>query len=79
MNACGCYISNMKALGLQVTERKNFEVCLLCSYVQNCDPHHGASFDPRGTICTKLVEVYKEMLHTKYESSTASSFREEEF
>ena len=30
-----CYMPNMKALGLPVSEKKNFEVCLLCSNVQN--------------------------------------------
>ena len=33
-----CYIPNMKALHLPVPEKKNFEVCLVCFYVQNCDP-----------------------------------------
>ena len=46
----------MKALGLPVSEKKNFEVCLLCSYVQNCDPLGWASFDPN------LVDVHKEIL-----------------
>ena len=73
----------MKALRLPVSE-KNFEVCLLCSHVQNCDPppptpRRRASFDPRGIMCTKLVEVRKEMLHNKHQSSTPSRFREEEF
>ena len=39
----------MKDLGLPVSEKKNFEACLLCSYVQNCDPGGGASFDPRSS------------------------------
>ena len=29
---------NMKAQGLAVSEKKDFEVDLLCSYVQTCDP-----------------------------------------
>ena len=36
----------MKALGLPVSEKKNFEVCLLCSYVPTCDPRGGANFAP---------------------------------
>ena len=68
----------MKALSLPVSEKKNLEVCLLCSHVQNCDPRGGASFNPRGIICTKSVEVHKEMFHTKHQSSMPSSFREEE-
>ena len=31
-------------------ERKNFEVGLLCSCVQSCDPRGGANIDPRGTL-----------------------------
>ena len=69
----------MKALRLQVSEKKNFEVCLLCSYVQTCDPCGRASFDPWGIIYKILVEVHKEMLHTKYQNSTPSIFREDEF
>ena len=42
----------MKDLGLPFSEKKNFEVCLLCSYVQNCDGGGGGGFgfDPRGII-----------------------------
>ena len=47
----------------------------LCS---TCDPQGGAGFDPRGILLTNLVEVPKEMLHTKYQSSRPFSFREEE-
>ena len=64
----------MKALSLPVSEKKNFEFCLLCSHVQNCDPWGGDSFDPRDIICTKLVEIHKEMLHNKHQSSTPSLF-----
>ena len=61
----------------KVSEKKNFEVGLLCSYVPSCDPRGGANTDPRGIIWANLVEVQKEMLHTKYQSSVPSSFREE--
>ena len=44
--------------------------------VPTCAPLGRASFDPRGIIWTNLVEVHKQMLHTKYQSSTPSSFRE---
>ena len=30
---------NIKALGLQISKKKNFEVGLLCFYVLTCDPH----------------------------------------
>ena len=36
----------MKDLGLPVSEKKNFEVCLLCSYIQNCDPGAGPFLAP---------------------------------
>ena len=39
----------------------------------------GASFDPTSIIGTNLVEVHEEMLKTKYQSSTPSSFRGKEF
>ena len=34
-------------LGLPVSEKKNFEVCL---FVPTCDPWGGANFDSRGII-----------------------------
>ena len=74
-----CYIPNIKALGLPVSEKKNFEIFFLCSYVPPCDPQGGASFDPRGIIWTNLVKVLKEMLYTKYKSFKLSSFRKKEF
>ena len=43
-------MQNIKALGLLVSEKKNFENGLLCSYFLNClncdSPQGGASFDP---------------------------------
>ena len=74
-----CHIQNIKSLCLPVSEKKNFEHWLLCSYVLTCDPRGRASFDPRGIIWTNFVEVHKEMLYNKYQSSRPSSFREEEF
>ena len=47
-------------------------------YVPTCDPRGVASFDLRGIIWTNFVEIHKEMLYTKYQSSRPSSFREEE-
>ena len=77
INACRCQSENIKAPCLPVSERKIFEVGLLCSYVPSCEPRGGANFDPKGIICTNLVKVHKEMLQTKYQSSKPSSFREE--
>ena len=74
-----CHIPNIKSLCHLVSEKKNFEDGLLRSYVPTSDPRGRASFDPRGIIWTNLVEVIKEMLYTKYQSSRPSSFREEEF
>ena len=48
----------------------------LCS---NLWPQGGANLDPKSIISKNLVEVNKEMLHTKYQSSMPSIFREEEF
>ena len=33
-----------------VSEKKNFEDGLLCSYVPTCDPRGGASFNTRGIV-----------------------------
>ena len=73
------HIQNIKSLRLPVSEKKNFEDWLLCSYVPICEPRGRASFDPRAIIWTNFVEVHKEMLYTKYQSPRSSSFREEEF
>ena len=48
----------------------------LCS---NLWPPGRANLDPRGIIWTNLVGVNMEILHTKYQSSMPSIFREEEF
>ena len=44
-----------------------------------CDPRGRASFDPTSIIWTNLVEIHKEMLNTKYQSSTPSSSEEKNF
>ena len=69
---------NIEALILPVSEKKNFEVGYLCSYVPICDPPGEASFDPT-SIWTNLVDVHRDMLKTKYQSSIPSSFRGKEF
>ena len=74
-----CCIPNIKALYLSDSEKKNLEDGLLRSYLLTCYPRGLANFDPRHIISTYLVEVHKEMLNTKYQSSTPSSFREEYF
>ena len=73
-----CYRQNIKALGLPLSEKKNSEICLLCSYAQTCEPHGRTSPDPRDIIWTNLAEVHMEMLHTKYQGSRLSSLRVKE-
>ena len=47
----GCFKADfLKFYAFQVSEKKNFEVGLLCSYVPSCDPKGKTSFDPRGII-----------------------------
>ena len=41
---------NIKALGLPLSEKKNSEICLLCSYARTCEPHGRTSPDPRGIV-----------------------------
>ena len=60
----------------RLVELWNFHSLFLCL---TYDPQGGGSFDPRGISRTNLVEVHKEMLHTKYRISTPSSIREETF
>ena len=69
-------MQNIKALGLPVSEEelRNFLSLFLCS---TYDPQGGASFDPRGIFLTNVVEVHKEMPHTKYQISMPASIREE--
>ena len=80
----------IKALDLPVSEMKNFEVGLLWSFVSTCATHPPPPPPPpprarpvltpgASIIWTKLIEVYKEMLFTKYQSSRPSSFRKQEF
>ena len=49
-----CYIQNIKALGLPVSEKKNYENGFSVPYIPTCDPRGRASFDPRGFIMNKL-------------------------
>ena len=70
--------STIKALGLPLSEKKNSEISLSCSYDRTCQPHGRTSPNPRGIVWTNLVEVPKEMLLTKYQGSRPSNFRVEE-
>ena len=53
-----CYIPNIKALGLMVSDKKIFSCFTHTSLCKPCDPWGGAIFDPRGIIWTNLVEVH---------------------
>ena len=49
-----CYIPNIKAVGLPLSEKKNFEICLLCSSAPTCDPQGMTSPDLLGIIKNEL-------------------------
>ena len=74
--SCRCDMTEYCYNQFLFQRRRILKFSFLVPVFQTCDPQGGTSFDPRGIICTTLVE---EMLHTKYQSSAPSSFREEEF
>ena len=39
-------LTNIKALCLAISEKKNFEMCHLCSYVPTCEPRGGQVLTP---------------------------------
>ena len=47
--------------------------------METIDPRGMARFDPRGMIGTLYNRDYQTLLHTKYRSSGACGFREEDF
>ena len=51
-----CYIPNIKAVGLVVSEKKIFLVFSYCRSMETIDPRGVAKFDPRGMIGTIYVE-----------------------
>ena len=51
-----CYIPNIKAVGLVVSEKKIFLVFSYCRSMETIDPQGVAKFDPRGMIGTIYVE-----------------------
>ena len=55
---------NIKYQSFPVSEKMNFEVGVLCSYVPTYEARGGASFDPQDIIWTNLVDVHTEMLTT---------------
>ena len=59
-----CYIQNMKAMGLVVSETI-FLMFSHCKSMGANDPWGGAIFDPRGMIRRIYVKLHISMLHTK--------------
>ena len=51
-----CYIPNIKAVGLVVSEKKIFLVFSYCRSMETIDPRGVAKFDPRGMIGIIYVE-----------------------
>ena len=51
-----CYIPNIKAVGLVVSEKKIFLVFSYCRSMETIDPRGVAKFDPRGMTGTIYVE-----------------------
>ena len=51
-----CYIQNIEALGLLVSEKKIFVSFSLCKSMENIDPRGVAKFDPGDMIGTIYVE-----------------------
>lgn len=60
-------------------ERERLFKFHVCFCRKKCDPSGGTCFDPIILILTVFVEVYKAMLRSKYLSSSACSFTEEDF
>ena len=67
-----CYIQNMKALGLVVSEKKIFMFF-------PWRPQGRARMNPRGTVGRIYKEDHYTLLHPKYERSGPCGFREEDF
>ena len=75
-----CYIQNIEALGLLVSEKKIFVSFSHCkSIMETIYPRGVAKFDPRGMAGTIYVEDHKPLPHTKYQSCVPCGFREEDF
>ena len=68
-------IANIKSLRHPVSEKKKLKMGFYVPMFQLVTPKAGPVLTPGAN----LVEVLKEMLYTKYQSSRPSSFREEEF
>ena len=68
-----CYIQNMKALGLVVSEKK-----ILFLFFSYDAPEAGPVWTP-GARLAGFIEDHYTLLHTKYESSVPCGFGEEDF
>ena len=65
----------MKALGLVVSEKKDFFVLPMMT---RHPPQGGACMNPRGTVGRIYTEDHYTLLPTKYESSGPCGFGEED-
>ena len=74
-----CYIQNLKALGLVVSEKKIFLCFSHCKPMGANDSWGGAIFDPRGMVGRIYIEDHYTLLRIKYESSGPCGFGEEDF
>ena len=74
-----CFIQNVKALGLAVSEEKILFMLIHCKSMGANDPRSGTIFDPRGTVGRIYKESHYTLLHSKYESSGPCGFGEEDF
>ena len=71
-----CYILNILALGLMVSETKIFPIL---SQWELMSPIGLATLDPRGMVDRIYVGDHLTLLHTKYLSSGPYIFRKEDF
>ena len=60
-----CYIKNMKALGLVVSEKIFFLCFFHCKSMGANDPRGGAIFDPSGMVGRIYKEDHYTLLHSK--------------
>ena len=60
-----------------VSEKKNFEVFISCSYVQTCDPLGRGKFCAKGHYMNKLGRGALGNATYQYQGSMPYSFREE--
>ena len=73
-----CYIPNIKAVEIPLSEKKNLKFVFFVPMLQFVTARAGPVLTLGASYEQNLVEVHKVMLHTKCQSSRPYSFREEE-